>query len=279
MSFLLHDSFRLLIELHPMEALREASALSRTLLQSDRAGLLRVSGLDQAVFPSSIQGEIEQDLSPGELERSRRLSHPTVRHQFQVSRALLRRVLSAATGLAPAELPIELGAHGKPALVGLAPAQSWQFSLAHAGDSLLLGFHRFPIGVDLEASRPVESLKLARRFFTEAELTWLQSLSSAERVSAFARLWTLKEALVKWQGGQLLPVARRYDMSALRTALIGPADDAWQTVAVRDTDREARVDLACFVSGRVARMKAACGSDPGTLTLGLALGVGPDTTP
>jgi hypothetical protein len=94
-------------------------------------------------------------------------------------------------------------AQGKPALA--APTLHLDFNLSHSGDWLaLVVSDGTAVGIDLEycaAGRDV--LKLARRFFSAAELADLEACSGAERSSRFYDYWTLKEACIKARGGSL----------------------------------------------------------------------------
>ena len=112
----------------------------------------------------------------------------------------VRDLLGAYLGRALATTQIVRGARGKPRLVDGA----LEFNLAHSGGDLLLGLSRdTPLGVDLELPgrhRPVE--QLAARYFDPREAQALAAMpDDAARQAAFLRLWTLKEAVLKVDGG------------------------------------------------------------------------------
>ena len=114
-----------------------------------------------------------------------------------------RALLSRFTGLAPADLEIERGEQGKPRLVN--GPLALPFSLSHSGDWMVFALSRnVEIGVDIEVhdSRR-ELLRLARRFFSEAETQVLESLHEGPRIERFYDLWTLKEARIKALGSSL----------------------------------------------------------------------------
>jgi 4'-phosphopantetheinyl transferase len=117
--------------------------------------------------------------------------------RFLGSRVLLRTELGRRLSLAPRDVPIRIGVHGKP---GLDPACGHLFfNLAHSGDHVLLGMStRAPIGVDVEmGDRCPQSV--ARRFPVR-ERTALARLHGPARRRAFGRLWAAKEACVKCSG-------------------------------------------------------------------------------
>lgn len=112
----------------------------------------------------------------------------------------VRALLGAYLGRALAASDFVRGARGKPRLVDGA----LEFNLAHSGGDLLLGLSRAtPLGVDLELPRrrrPVA--ELAARYFDPRETQALAALADdAAQQAAFLRLWALKEAVLKVDGG------------------------------------------------------------------------------
>ena len=115
------------------------------------------------------------------------------------------------------------------------------FSVSHVGSAMLVALCRdAPVGVDMEAEqrRVRDPLRMARRYFHPAEVYWLQSLSSAELGSAFMRLWTCKEAVVKATGGGIVSGLDRFvvtlsDNDASLTAAINePTDDVLHSLRI-----------------------------------------------
>jgi hypothetical protein len=70
----------------------------------------------------------------------------------------LRHCLGVLLDCDPAQLLLDVGPHGKPALrrgIGAGAAAVPQFNVAHAGDCILLALHpRRAVGVDVEQQRP-----------------------------------------------------------------------------------------------------------------------------
>jgi 4'-phosphopantetheinyl transferase len=168
-------------------------------------------------------------LSPEERQRSARFLSAEHSRRFIAAHGILRDVLSRYTGLAAAALSFETNAHGKPALpqeTGIA------FNLSHSGNRLLIGVSAgAATGVDIEQVRERTSLlKIAQRFFSASECEALQAFPEEQRLAAFYRCWTRKEAYIKAKGkGLAIPLAA-FEVSLgstpalLRT--LNEADDA-----------------------------------------------------
>lgn len=142
-------------------------------------------------------------LSDDERARSERFRRERDAHAFLQRRLFLRSVLSAYAGRAAHELIFERGALGKPRLCN---GGELCFSLSRSGERVLLGVARgAELGVDVERREPrledpEELSRLARRVLTAAESAALERTPAAQRVSAFLRAWTRKEAWLKALG-------------------------------------------------------------------------------
>ncbi|OXY81760.1 4-phosphopantetheinyl transferase [Oceanimonas doudoroffii] len=137
-------------------------------------------------------------LSSAEQERLATMQHSLQAQLFLLGRYLLRHCLGARLGVPPARLDIRLNDKGKPALV----EGGWQFNLSHSGPLLALAFSPVAaVGVDLESRRlpPDRIARLARRYLAGDEQAWLASSRSPE--ADFQQLWTVKEAVLKADGG------------------------------------------------------------------------------
>jgi len=182
-----------------------------------------------------------------------------------LGRAPLRAVLAAYLGIAPEQVALTHGEHGRPLLaVGLDP--SLGFNWSHSGGHALVavGRHIAP-GIDLECLRPrARALEIAERYFDTDEAAALAALPEAERSAAFLELWTAKEAVLKALGRGLafglgrLSIASAADRLQLRR-LEGDDVGAWQLQRL-DIDRglvaalawrggERRIRLATLASG------------------------------
>lgn len=84
---------------------------------------------------------------------------------------------------------------GKPFFQGL---DEIHFSVSHSGDLWALALDDKPIGLDIEKATAGKRdwLKIAERFFTEEEYSYVQKHGSL----GFHRIWVRKEACLKFTG-------------------------------------------------------------------------------
>lgn len=143
-------------------------------------------------------------LNEEEKRRAAQMVIQAPRHNFIVSRAFLRQVLSFYTGVSPVEIIFEYGPLGKPHLIAAQNPRGIQFSLSHAGNrSVLLVGTSLHLGVDVENLDRKKQLRwqsIAERFFHPEEAALLLATESALASELFIKLWTIKEALIKAEG-------------------------------------------------------------------------------
>jgi 4'-phosphopantetheinyl transferase len=156
---------------------------------------------------------MEKEQSPGyydllsdiEKARAERLRIEIARQRFIAAHANLRQVLGKYLHQAPSELVFETAAGGKPVLAGKSqtPGNILHFNLAHSRDLILISVSReWETGIDLEyvdTDQQVE--QITHLFFSEADRDWLNDQPADHQVTAFFRLWTCKEAVLKAEGG------------------------------------------------------------------------------
>ncbi|WP_108652841.1 4'-phosphopantetheinyl transferase family protein [Dongshaea marina] len=164
-----------------------------------------------------------QDLDPGalnadnswlstkELQTQHALTNPKRRHEYLVSRLLLRQLLAKRCNCHPSDLRFIHNPYGRPQLAD----SSLSFNLSHSGDTLVLAIaDEGQVGVDIECKpRPRDPLNIARRFFCESEQRMLEQLSLQQRTQSFYQLWTLKEALLKSHGQGLNAGLNKVELS------------------------------------------------------------------
>jgi 4'-phosphopantetheinyl transferase len=148
--------------------------------------------------------------SLSELEKSRAGSfHFAIhRQRFIKSHHALRWVLGTYCGVPPAELRFIEGPAGKPALALCGPGHV-DFNLSHSHDRAVIAVASgSPVGVDIERIHPVPDFNaIAKRWFAPVEYDELMNVPPDQRLRAFLRMWTQKEAYVKAIGeGLALPL-------------------------------------------------------------------------
>jgi 4'-phosphopantetheinyl transferase len=187
-------------------------------------------------------------LSAEENERRGKLYSDELRHQFLVTRALQRLVLSRyVPEVEPRAWTFTTGEYGKPALAAPFAAHGLHFNLAHTKGLVACVLSRQPeIGIDVENLRTrTTPLHLAPRYFTEREAGALAALPEPERPARFYALWTLKESWLKATGQGLAAglANASFDLDAAHRlcAVAFAGDDAsrWRFWQYRPSDEHA----------------------------------------
>lgn len=139
-------------------------------------------------------------LSEDERMRASRFRIERDARCFTVARASVRSILGGYTGVAPRDLRFDYSHYGKPSLAGV--TADIRFNVSHSADLAMLAVARGrEVGIDIETIRvEVETDKLAERYFSLHERESLRAIPNHDRVPAFFRCWTCKEAFLKAQG-------------------------------------------------------------------------------
>lgn len=122
--------------------------------------------------------------------------------EHQAGLCLLKEALFREYQLCGINMESELSAdsQGKPYLTNYPQIY---FNISHGKEMVVCGVDYAPLGVDVEAVRPVKPT-LFRRVLTEKELHYLEMIRESDGENAwyreFFRLWTLKESYAKAVG-------------------------------------------------------------------------------
>jgi 4'-phosphopantetheinyl transferase len=159
-------------------------------------------------------GALWQWLSPAERQRAQRFAFEQDRRRYIEGRARLREQLGLRLGVAPAEVEITVGRHGKPALGGRQARSRWRFNVSHCDAVALYAFAQArEVGVDVEAVRALQAADdAAVANFSPLEQRSYAALASGERAQGFFNCWTRKEAFVKALGCGLRMPLRHFDV-------------------------------------------------------------------
>ncbi len=171
-------------------------------------------------------------LSQDEIERAARFHFERDARRYTVAHGALRSILGRYAGLPAEALAFTITPYGKPYLRpdACSALPDLNFNLSHSGEFALVGVCRFGrLGVDIELERPdFANGEIAERFFSHGEVRDLNTLPPDQRVPAFFRCWTRKEAFVKARGEGLSLPLNGFDVSLLPgqpPALLRVADE------------------------------------------------------
>lgn len=158
------------------------------------------------------------------------------RQRRTLTRVTLRELLGAHLGIDPADVALTAGTT-KPALAG----RELEFNVAHTDGLALIAVATVAVGVDVERVEPVaadEFADLVEFVLTYGERDEIDRLPEPERVSAYYRVWTRKEAYVKATGegiaGRPLPEVVVGVAEPALIAVAGVAEAALREWSVRD---------------------------------------------
>ena len=151
---------------------------------------------------AKIACRLQVVLSKDEQEEGQRFHHARDRHQFIITRALIRLVLSHHFAVPANEWRFGRDRNRRPFITSPTDAPAVQFSLSHT-DGLIACLITLSAqaAVDVERIEYSEDLPLvARQVFSPTELRALNKLSGRDRTAKFFDFWTLKEAYAKARG-------------------------------------------------------------------------------
>lgn len=150
-------------------------------------------------------------MSPEESAQYKRFHFAKGRHEYMVTRALVRTVLSRYARVEPWIWRFEKNAYGKPAIASPSgiPCLSFNLSTTDGLIVCLVALDR-EVGVDVEdIQRLGKTGDIANQFFSRTEVDALHALPVEAQHDRFFEYWTLKEAYIKARGrGLSLPLER-----------------------------------------------------------------------
>jgi 4'-phosphopantetheinyl transferase len=214
-----------------------------------REGGLRIEPREVHVWRAELRQAVHvidglrATLDTEELSRANRFVFERHRLRYVAAHGMLRQLLSAYVGIAPDRIELGRARYGKPYLLGDGARSALRFNLAHSSDLMLVAIGvRRELGVDLEfIGRRRDVAGIARHFFSPNEVTTLTALPADERLAAFYRCWTRKEAYIKACGRGLKMRLDDFDVSLepgvsrglLRSALATDEPERWRFADLR----------------------------------------------
>ncbi len=138
-------------------------------------------------------------LSEREKSRAVRFHFELDRNRYIVAHGTLRQLLGRYLNIQAQKVHFKYGDYGKPELDAVHADNEITFNMSHSNGIALYAFaRRSLIGVDIERIKEVPDMDaVAGQFFSAKETDNFNKLGQAEKIRAFYRCWTVKEAFVK----------------------------------------------------------------------------------
>lgn len=168
---------------------------------------------DECIRDSELLNSYHKILSIKETKQQKSFRFDKHRHQYLITRALQRSVLSYYVNdeIRPEAWTFCENSYGKPYIGNVEFKNTLSFNLSHTENMIVLAVTSGrDVGVDVEWSgRDTEILELADISFSTQERDQLFSLPFELQADRFFDLWTLKEAYIKACGmGLSIPLGQ-----------------------------------------------------------------------
>jgi len=160
-----------------------------------------------------------------EKRRADSIASQEVRSRYLAARCLVRSVLASWLKQEPEEIPLAISSEGKPFVVGEGKPH---FSISHTEDLVAVALFHEAVGIDLERERPIDTVALARRFFSPEEAEYLEKKGSS---SDFFRLWSCREAAIKGDGRGMATLLAEMKIAPSELGKTGPIRVAVEDVS------------------------------------------------
>ena len=147
--------------------------------------------------------QYRQMLTDEERNKRKKFIFDHDRHQYLVTRALLRTVLSKYAPIRPEQWSFSTTRYGKPVIENRMPlTQKIFFNISHTRGLIILGISTSGfIGVDAEDINATEPLTDGlSQLFSAQEINDLSTADCRQYRRKFFEYWTLKEAYIKARG-------------------------------------------------------------------------------
>ncbi|WP_437766356.1 4'-phosphopantetheinyl transferase superfamily protein [Sorangium sp. So ce281] len=148
-------------------------------------------------------------MAPDEAAQQARFLFAENRHEYLLTRALVRTVLSKYADVAPEAWSFVRNEFGRPQIAGPPGVPPIRFNLSNTRGLIacLVALDR-DVGVDVEdTERASGAVDIADRFFSPGEVRALRALPPERQRARFFEYWTLKESYIKARGmGLAIPL-------------------------------------------------------------------------
>jgi 4'-phosphopantetheinyl transferase len=156
-------------------------------------------------------------LCTDEKSRAERFYFERDRNRFIIGRGILRTILSSYLDTEASRLEFDYNPYGKPALKTLFTDKVLQFNLSHSKDLAIYVFTwNRRVGIDLEYVHAMPDINhFAEQFFSPRESEFIDSLPGKQKLGAFFKIWTCKEAFLKANGSGLITPINQAEVSLM----------------------------------------------------------------
>jgi 4'-phosphopantetheinyl transferase len=206
--------------------------------------------LSDDIAPSAAVDAYLGLLSPEERIRHARFLNERAQHEYLITRALCRTVLSSYADVAPVDWRFRANDWGRPE-ISVPELGHLRFNLSNTRGLVACAVAlEGEIGVDVEAmDRAGDLLGIADRFMATPEAKDIHALPPDTQAIRFFTYWTLKEAYIKARGmGLSIPLDKFWFLLDSTVSASSPArlvlapdmdDDAsgWSFAQLQPTDR------------------------------------------
>ena len=155
---------------------------------------------DEQIADAQLLARYHNLMNEAERKQQKRFHFKKHRHQYLITRALVRSVLSFYVDeISPQEWQFNLNQYGKPSIQQPDVHLPLQFNLSHTEQMTVMAVAlNSEVGVDIEyLHRRGKTVELAERYFSPSEVKQLLDLPKKRQRQRFFELWTLKEAYIK----------------------------------------------------------------------------------
>jgi 4'-phosphopantetheinyl transferase len=161
---------------------------------------------------SSVFPDLYNFISYDEKLKADKFKHGRTRETYISCHAILRLVLAQYLNVKPSDLIFQVGANGKPGLVG----NPVFFNITHTNDAFaIVVFKDSPVGLDLERiNRKIDIHSIIKTYFSKDEREYiLKPSTDLETKDRFFLLWTRKEAMLKALGVGIIDKLSQVEVS------------------------------------------------------------------
>ena len=72
-------------------------------------------------------------------------------------------------------------------------------NISHSHEWVVVAIDENPVGIDIEKIQDID-MSIAKSFFSKSESEYIFSLHKEKQLEEFYKIWTIKEAYIKWKG-------------------------------------------------------------------------------